>query len=92
VKRVSRLNRRVLAALPESHQEWPFLTRGMFSMLPLRTSCERRIPQYEDQVIHFAGDYKDMWTLEAAWVVKFERSAAKANLGEGRRDLRGVPV
>ncbi len=41
-------------------------------MLPLRRTSERRIPQYEHQVIHFAGEYKNMYVLEADWVRKFE--------------------
>jgi len=72
-KRVFHQNRRVIRRLPESDSEWPFFTRNMFSMLPLRPSLERCIPQYEDQVIHFAGAYKNMYIIEAEWLTKFER-------------------
>jgi hypothetical protein len=75
-KRLFRYNSRVIAALPASDPDWPFLTRGMFSVLPLRTAQERWIPQYESQLIHFAGDYKSMIPLEAKWVTKFERLLA----------------
>jgi hypothetical protein len=71
-KRVYRANRRVLRTLPVSDSEWPFMTRDMFSMLPLRPSMDRQIPQYDHQVIHFAGDYKNMYILEADWIRKFE--------------------
>jgi hypothetical protein len=70
--RIHRANRRVLRGLPVSDSEWPFITREMFSLLPLRRTSERRIPQYEHQVIHFAGEYKNMYVLEADWVLKFE--------------------
>jgi hypothetical protein len=33
---------------------------------------DRQIPQYDHQVIHFAGDYKNMYILEADWIRKFE--------------------
>jgi hypothetical protein len=71
-KRVYRVNRRIILSLPVSDTDWPFITRDMFSVLPLRPSWGRRIPQYENHVIHFAGDYKDMYVLEAEWVKKFE--------------------
>jgi len=71
-KRVYRANRRVILGLPISDRDWPYLTRDMFSMLPLRPSIDRRIAQYENQVIHFAGDYKDMYRIEAGWLRKFE--------------------
>jgi len=71
-RRVYRANRRVILGLPVSDPEWPFITRDMFSVLPLRPSWDRRIAQYENQVIHFAGDYKNMYALEADWIRKFE--------------------
>jgi hypothetical protein len=71
-KRVYRSNRRVIRGLPISDADWPFITRDMFSFLPLRPMRDRQIPQYENQVIHFAGDYKNMYVLEADWVRKFE--------------------
>src|SRR5262249_5236424 len=67
-KRVFRHNRRVINSLPVSDGEWPFMPRVMFSVLPLRPSLERCIPQYENGLIHFAGDYKNMYLLEADWV------------------------
>lgn len=72
-KRVYRANRRVILSLPVSDPDWPFITRDMFSMLPLRPSTDRRIAQYESDLIHFAGDYKNMYLLEADWVQKFEK-------------------
>lgn len=72
-KRVFHQNRRVIEGLPDSDHQWPFFTRNMFSMLPLRHSLERCIPQYEAQIIHFAGVYKNMYVMEAEWLSKFER-------------------
>jgi hypothetical protein len=71
-KRIYRANRRVILGLPVSDPEWPFITRDMFSLLPLRPKWERHVAQYENQIIHFAGDYKNMIVLEADWVRKFE--------------------
>ena len=76
-KRVFHQNRRVIDRLPESDPEWPFFTRNMFSILPLRASLEQCIPQYEEQIIHFAGSYKNMFVLEAVWLSKFERLLSK---------------
>jgi hypothetical protein len=72
-KRVYRANRRVILELPLSDPGWPFITRDMFSVLPLRPSMDRQIPQYEHHLIHFAGDYKNMYHLEADWGIKFEK-------------------
>ena len=72
-RRVFHQNRRVLQKLPDSDPEWPFLTGNMFSMLPLRSSYDRCIPQYEVQIIHFAAVYKDCFIIEADWLAKFER-------------------
>ena len=69
---VHRHNRRVLRSLPRSDENWPFMTRSMFSIPPLRRTPELRVPHYETGLIHFAGDYKDMFHLEADWVRKFE--------------------
>jgi hypothetical protein len=71
-KRVYRHNKRVIDSLPVSDGEWPFMPRVMFSILPIRASIERKIPQYENGLIHFAGDYKNMYSLEAEWIQKFE--------------------
>jgi hypothetical protein len=71
-RRVYRANRRVILGLPVSDPDWPFITRDMFSVLPLRPTWDRRVAQYENHVIHFAGDYKNMHVLEADWVRKFE--------------------
>jgi hypothetical protein len=76
-KRLYRHNRRVISHLPESDADWPFLTKGMFSVPPLRVQSERRVPQYEHQIIHFAGEYKNMVILEAAWIRKFELLLSK---------------
>jgi hypothetical protein len=75
--RVHRHNRRVIRALPESDAEWPFLTRSMFSFVRLRKTFAHQTPQYEHALIHFAGDYKNMFVLEAAWIRKFEALLAK---------------
>ena len=71
--RLHRHNSRIVARLPRIDNEWPFLTRGMFSLLPRSSRTEIRAAQYDDQLIHFAGSYKNMYRLEAAWLVKFER-------------------
>ena len=71
-KRIYRANRRVILGLPVSDPEYPFITRDMFSVLPLRPTLERRVAQYENHVIHFAGDYKNMYALDADWIRKFE--------------------
>jgi hypothetical protein len=71
-QRVFRQNRRVIEHLPESDLERPFITRSMFSLLPLRKSSEVCIPQYEFQLIHFAGSYRNMFVIEAEWLSKFE--------------------
>jgi len=70
-------NQRVIEALPEGDTEWPYITRSMFSILPLRRSLDMNIPQYEDAVIHFAGGYKGMLILEADWIRKFEKLLAQ---------------
>jgi hypothetical protein len=75
--RAYRHNRRVIEALPQSDSEWPFITRSMFSILPLRPSFDIRIAQYETAIIHFAGVYKNMYHLDADWVRKFERLLAR---------------
>src|SRR2546426_3154599 len=71
-QRVFHHNKKVIEQLPVSDPEWPFLTRSMFSMLPLRTAVELCVPQYESQVIHFAGSYKDMFLATPEWLTKFE--------------------
>lgn len=70
-------NQRVIEALPQSDTEWPYLTRSMFSILPLRQSFDVQIPQYEKAVIHFAGAYKGMFILESDWIRKFEKLLAQ---------------
>lgn len=76
-KRIYRANRREILGLPVSDAEWPFITRDMFSMLPLRPTRDRRVAQYESQIIHFAGTYKNMCVLEADWLRKFESPLAE---------------
>ncbi len=71
-QRVFQQNRRVIEHLPESDPEWPSITRSMFSLLPLPRSSEVGIPQYENQLIHFAGSYRNMFVIEAKWLSKFE--------------------
>lgn len=65
-------NQRVIESLPASDPEWPFFTRSMFTIPPLRRSFAVQIPQYETAGIHFLGEYKNMYVLEAAWIRKFE--------------------
>jgi hypothetical protein len=72
-RRVFHHNAKIIDQLPISDPEWPFITRTMFSALPLRTSLEKCVPQYETQIIHFAGSYKDMFSLSAEWLTKFEK-------------------
>ena len=72
-RRLHRHNRRVIRSLPVSDPEWPFITRDMFNISSVRTSVERCVPQYENLLISFIGEYKNMYLLEAAWVEKFEQ-------------------
>lgn len=71
-KRIYKHNRRVLDSLP-LEDDWPYLCRQMFSALPMRSKDGLvGIPQYENSVIHFAGDFKDMYRPEQEWLDKFE--------------------
>lgn len=72
-RRIYRHNRAVIRTLPELDTDWPFVTRSMFSLLPIRKKFEVSIPQYESLVIAFGASYKNMYVLEAAWIRKFER-------------------
>jgi hypothetical protein len=40
---------------------------------------DRHVAQYENHVIHFAGDYKNMYLLEADWVRKFEAVLSRSS-------------
>jgi hypothetical protein len=73
-QRVHRHNCEVIGALPEFDDEWPFITRSMFSIPVLGSSQDvaLRVPQYESIVIAFGGSYKNMYLLEADWIRKFE--------------------
>jgi hypothetical protein len=73
-RRVYRHNRAVIRSLPEVDEVWPFFTRSMFSILPLRNENSVRIPEYGSLVIAFGASYKDMHPgLDANWIHKFER-------------------
>ena len=67
-RRLHRLNRQILdQALPMT-DEWPFLTRGMFSI----PGEECHEGTYRTQVIHFGASIKDAEEEWDNWVVKFE--------------------
>jgi hypothetical protein len=76
-QRIFRHNRRVIAHLPLTDDEWPYVTRRMFSMLPLWTEMNKSVPQYQDQLIHFAASYKNMYSIEDEWFIKFEKTLAQ---------------
>src|SRR5262245_8687531 len=76
-QRIYRQNRRVLAHVTLTDAEWPCIARHMFSMLPLWTEKNESIPQYEEQLIHFAASYKNMYWIEHAWFEKFENILGK---------------
>ncbi len=71
-KRVYRHNKAVINSIPDINDDWPFFTKRMFSVLPLRTSFNENIPQYDSLVISFGASYKNMYILEAEWINKFE--------------------
>jgi hypothetical protein len=75
-QRVFDHNNKVIAEIPESDPELLFI-RDMFSVQPFRTSTDVEVPQYESQVIHFAGSYKNMYLLDAQWVKRFESILSK---------------
>ena len=65
------------------------LPGGCFQWPHFAERRRERIPQYQHQVIHFAGEYKNMYVLEADWVRKFRRAAAEPTLlVSGSRDCR----
>jgi hypothetical protein len=76
-RRVFHHNNKVIEQLPISDSQYPFFTKTMFSVLPLRTSLEQQVPQYETHLIHFAATYKDGVTLPADWLSKFESLLSK---------------
>src|SRR5262249_33860714 len=67
----------VINSLPVTDDEWPFFTQSMFSVPELGSDQDPvrglRAPYYESIVIAFAGSYKNMYLLDAAWIRKFER-------------------
>jgi hypothetical protein len=67
----------VINSLPATDDEWPFFTRSMFSVPELGSDQDSvrglRAPYYESIAIAFAGSYKNMYLLDAAWIRKFER-------------------
>lgn len=64
--RLHRLNREMIASLPEE-DDWPFLTRGMFAV-----PDDSRQGTYRTQVIHFGASLKEVEDDWAAWLSKFE--------------------
>ncbi len=76
-QRVFRHNRRVIEHLPEADSERPFITKTMFSLLPLPKDPDVGIPQYENELIHFAASYRNMFVIEAEWLSKFESILAR---------------
>lgn len=71
-KRVYRHNKSVINSLPDISDTWPFFSKRMFSVLPLRNSMDVHLPQYESLVISFGASYKNMYAPEAEWIIKFE--------------------
>ncbi|MFO1512513.1 MAG: hypothetical protein U1F83_06300 [Verrucomicrobiota bacterium] len=76
-RRVLHHNSKVIEQLPVSDSEWPFLTKTMFASLPLRTSRDQNVPQYDTHLIHFAATYKGGFLLSANWLKKFEGLLSK---------------
>ena len=74
-QRLHRHNCEVIGALPEFDDEWPFLTRSMFSLPVLGSTQEAAlsVPHYESVVIAFGGSYKNLFVLDADWIRKFEQ-------------------
>src|SRR5437879_1072813 len=71
-RRLQRLNRQVIDALPET-DDWPFLTRGMFSINGERPEDGT----YRCHTIHFAATFKSIeWEWEE-WLTKFENLLSK---------------
>lgn len=62
------LNEIALNKLP-TKDEWPFLTRGMFSFVP-HDSAPFGI--YKSQIIHFGASFKSLEDEWPAWITKFE--------------------
>jgi len=72
-----KLNKAAINSLPYSDPEWPFITRSMFNVQPLRKSKDINLPQYENLLINFCASYKNMYLIESAWVRKFELLLSK---------------
>src|SRR5262245_23383935 len=66
-------NRRILGALP-GNDEFPFLTRGMFSCI--RMDQSRQV--FRTPIIHFGGSMNGLHFDEVPmWIAKFEALLAK---------------
>lgn len=65
--RLHRLNRQVIAQLPES-DAFPHLTRAMFAI----PGDEPQQGTYRSQIIHFAASMKEVELQWKAWLDKFE--------------------
>jgi hypothetical protein len=59
LQRLQRLNGEVIASLPEE-EDWPFLTRTMFTVRGTTIEGGR----YKSQVIHFGATFKE---IEGSW-------------------------
>ena len=67
MRRLQRLNRAEITTLPET-DEWPFLTRSMFSV----PGDEPVEGSYRSQLIHFGASFKYIEWYWDEWLVKFE--------------------
>ena len=65
--RLHRLNRQVIAALPEN-DTFPYLTRAMFAI----PGEEPHQGTYRSQIIHFAASMKEVEQHWKEWLEKFE--------------------
>ena len=67
-------NRRVIRSLP-SQDDWPFLTRHMFSASPMfgsRCDAARTTATYRGPVVYFGGSFSSIYTQWQEWLEKFE--------------------
>jgi hypothetical protein len=71
-RKLQELNCEVLDSLPES-DEWPFLTRSMFSVPGWRA----QEGTYQGQIIHFGASLKELEYDWPQWLAKFENLLSK---------------
>jgi len=67
-----RINREAMLSLP-SADEWPFLSREMFSIPPATASYTH----YQTEVLHFGASYKAVEYEWDQWVEQFEQLLKK---------------